>query len=61
MPLGSTGVIRGALRNARVIAEQAVSALMIPKDVYLRHWYATYTAAELRQRLGQMACLVDKV
>ena len=53
MPLGSTGVIRGALRNARVIAEQAVSALMIPKDVYLRHWHTTYTAAELRQRLGR--------
>jgi hypothetical protein len=51
MPLGSTGVIRGALRNAKVIAEQPVSALMIPKDVYLRHWHATYTAAELRQRL----------
>ena len=55
MPLGSTGVIRGALRNARVIAEQAVSALMIPKDVYLRHWHATYTPAELRQRLGVQA------
>jgi hypothetical protein len=53
MPLGSTGVIRGALRNARVIAEQPVSALMIPKDVYLRHWHATYTAAELRLRLRQ--------
>jgi hypothetical protein len=52
MPLGSTGVIRGALRNARVVAEQAVSALMIPKDVYLRHWHATYTPVELRQRLG---------
>lgn len=53
MPLGSTGVIRGALRNAKVVAEQAVSALMIPKDVYLRHWHATYSAAELRQRLGR--------
>lgn len=51
MPLGSTGVIRGALRNANVIAEQTVSALMIPKDVYLRHWHTTYTIAELRQRL----------
>jgi hypothetical protein len=56
MPLGSTGVIRGALRNARVIAEQPVSALMIPKDVYLRHWHATYTAAELRQRLERVHC-----
>jgi hypothetical protein len=53
MPLGSTGVIRGALRNAKVVAEQAVSTLMIPKDVYLRHWHATYTAAELQQRLGR--------
>lgn len=54
MPLGSTGVIRGALRNARVVAEQDVSTLMIPKDVYLRHWHATYTAAELRQRLEHL-------
>jgi hypothetical protein len=57
MPLGCTGVIRGALRNAKLIAEQAVSALMIPKDVYLRHWYATYTAAELQRRLGYMSPL----
>lgn len=55
MPLGSTGVIRGALRNAKVVAEQVVGALMIPKDVYLRHWYATYTIEELRQRLGRGA------
>jgi len=57
MPLGCTGVVRGALRNARVIAEQAISALMIPKDVYLRHWHTTYTAAELRLRLGQVPAL----
>jgi hypothetical protein len=57
MPLGCTGVVRGALRNARVIAEQAISALMIPKDVYLRHWHTTYTAAELRLRLGQVPTL----
>lgn len=55
MPLGSTGVIRGALRNGKVIAEQPVSTLMIPKDVYLRHWHATYTVAELRQRLERNA------
>jgi len=51
MPLGNTGVIRGALRNASVVAEQAVAVLMIPKDVYLRHWHHTYTEVELRQRL----------
>jgi hypothetical protein len=53
IPLGSTGVIRGALRNARVVAEQAVRVLMIPKDVYLRYWYATYTLEELQRRLRQ--------
>jgi hypothetical protein len=54
MPLGITAVIRGALRNATVIAEQDVEALMIPKDVYLRHWHRTYTAEALRQRLARM-------
>lgn len=53
MPLGNTGVIRGALRNATVIADQDVSVLMIPRDVYLRHWHHTYTAEEMRQRMGE--------
>ena len=55
MPLGSTGVIRGAIRNATVVADQAVAVLMIPKDVYLRHWHHTYTAAELRQRRSYLS------
>jgi len=49
MPLGITGVIRGAVRNATVVAEQAVTLLMIPKAVYLKEWHYTYSAAELRQ------------
>jgi hypothetical protein len=52
MPLGNTGVIRGAIRNADVVADQDVSLLIIPKDVYLRHWHNPYTAAELRQLLS---------
>jgi len=51
MPLGNTGVIRGAIRNADVIAEQDVSLLIIPKEIYLRHWYAPYTHEELRELL----------
>ncbi len=51
MPLGNTGVIRGAIRNADVVADQDVSLLIIPKDVYLRHWHNPYTAAELMQLL----------
>jgi hypothetical protein len=52
MPLGNTGVIRGALRNASVVAEQAVAVLMIPKDVYLRHWHHTYSEAELTAQMS---------
>jgi hypothetical protein len=52
MPLGNTGVIRGAIRNGTVIAERDVGALMIPKDVYLRHWHHTYTEAEILERLS---------
>ncbi len=55
MPVGATGVIRGALRNGTVIAEQEVVVLMIPRDVYLRHWHHTYSEQELRQRLGAAA------
>ena len=51
MPLGITGVIRGAARNATVVARQDLALLMIPKEVYLRRWHHPYTAAELAQRL----------
>jgi hypothetical protein len=47
MPLGNTGVIRGAVRNADIIAEQEVELLMIPQDVYLKYWYHPYTTKEL--------------
>jgi hypothetical protein len=51
MPLGNTGVIRGAVRNADVIAEQAVELIMIPQEVYLKYWHHPYTPEELRQLL----------
>jgi hypothetical protein len=52
MPLGNTGVIRGAVRNATVIADQSIQLLMIPKEIYLKHWYQPYRIEELFQRLG---------
>lgn len=54
MPLGNTGVIRGAVRNGTIVAERPVRALMIPKDVYLRHWHHPYSEDELRARLGEV-------
>jgi hypothetical protein len=42
-PLGLTGVIRGAPRNATVVAETFLQLLMIPKGVYIREWYSIHT------------------
>ncbi len=52
MPLGNTGVIRGASRNADVVATAHTALLAIPPAVYLRHWHRLYAAAELFHRLG---------
>lgn len=51
MPLGTTGVIRGDIRNADIVAEQVVELLIIPKEVYLRYWYVPYSSAELKEIL----------
>jgi hypothetical protein len=51
IPLGVTGVIRGAPRNATVSADSPVQLLAIPKDVYLRFWHSTYTVQELDELL----------
>ena len=42
-PLGLTGVIRGAVRNATVVSESSMQLLMIPKGVYIREWYSVHT------------------
>lgn len=48
MPLGNTGVIRGSVRNADVKAEKDISLLVIPKEIYLQHWYAPFTPEEFK-------------
>ena len=42
IPVGLTGVIRGAARNAEVFAETDVALLAIPKGAFLEHWHFTY-------------------
>jgi CRP-like cAMP-binding protein len=49
VPVGVTGVIREAIRNANVVAERDLSLLAIPKDVFLKHWHHTYTQQEFAQ------------
>jgi CRP-like cAMP-binding protein len=53
MPLGLTGVIRGAVRNASVIATRTLRLLMIPRTVYLTHWHHTHSLASFRQLLEE--------
>jgi hypothetical protein len=50
-PLGSTGVIRGAPRNAAISAQKPLRLLMIPKEVYLKHWHFTYNKEEFRRKV----------
>lgn len=42
IPVGVTGVIRGSIRNADIIAEQDITVLAIPRDVYVEFWHRTY-------------------
>jgi hypothetical protein len=49
MPVGVTGVIRGSIRNADVVAETNLTLIAIPKDVFLKHWHHTYSAQEFAQ------------
>jgi CRP-like cAMP-binding protein len=60
MPLGTTGVIRGATRNSTVTAEQDVALLMIPKEVYLQAWHRTYGVDELMQVLAQRKAALEE-
>jgi CRP-like cAMP-binding protein len=53
MPLGLTGVIRGATRNATVIATRQLALLMIPRTVYLQHWHRTHSLASFRRLLQE--------
>jgi hypothetical protein len=52
LPLGTTGVIRGDVRNADIVVEQSMFVLMIPKEIYLRYWYVPYSPLELKDLLA---------
>ncbi|KPV53313.1 hypothetical protein SE17_10385, partial [Kouleothrix aurantiaca] len=50
-PLGNTGVIRGAQRNASIYATRDLTLLVIPEESYLNDWHRPYQQAELVARL----------
>jgi uncharacterized protein len=51
MPLGARVVVRRDIRNADIIAEQRVSLLVVPKEVYLRYWYVPHSPLELNRKI----------
>ncbi len=51
LPVGSTGVIRGARHNASIYATCDLMLLIIPQAVYLNAWHRPYQRAELVARL----------
>ncbi|MBX7252807.1 MAG: hypothetical protein K1X50_12575 [Candidatus Promineofilum sp.] len=53
-PLGTTGVIHGAARNATVIADVVLEMVMIPKGVYMREWYRTHSPEDFLLLLEDM-------
>lgn len=51
VPVGCTGVIRGAQRNSSIYATCDLTLLMIPEQTYLNAWHRPYQQAELVARL----------
>jgi hypothetical protein len=48
LPVGVTGVVRGGLRNASVVADDQVEVAVVPADVYLREWFRPYSVEEIQ-------------
>jgi hypothetical protein len=46
-PVGTTGVVRRAERNADIVAGQRLDVFMIPGAVYARAWFRPYEPEEL--------------
>jgi len=51
LPVGTTGVIRGAQRNATIYATLDLTLLVIPQAIYLHTWHRPYQRTELVARL----------
>lgn len=51
--IGDVEVIRNTIAPYKVVAEQTVELLMIPKQIYRRYWYASYSVNEFTQLFDQ--------
>ncbi len=55
LPVGVTGVVRGAERNASVIAEADVDVLAIPAERYLTDWFQPVRTRRTPHRVATLA------
>ena len=53
VPVGTTGVIRRAERNAEITVDRDVDILMIPAECYVREWFRPYAADEIVAALAR--------
>lgn len=53
VPVGATGAIRRASRNAEIVAERQVDVLMVPSELYVASWLRPLAPDQLRDRLGE--------
>jgi hypothetical protein len=51
LPVGVTGAVRRAERNASVVARADLDVVMIPADVFVREWFRPHDPAELAAAL----------
>ncbi len=52
--IGNSSAISGTERNANIIADAEVELLMIPQEVYLKHWHHTFNEKEFRLWLEEI-------
>jgi hypothetical protein len=53
VPVGTTGVVRRAERNADIVADERVDVFMIPGAVYAGVWFRPYEPEELAEVLSR--------
>ena len=54
LPIGITGVVRGAERNSTIVAVAPVDVLAIPGELFIREWFHPYESTEISEMLAKV-------
>jgi hypothetical protein len=52
VPVGVTGAVRRASRNAAIVARRGVDVLMVPSELFVASWLNPLEPEQLRDRLS---------